>query len=615
MNPFEFASKTLLLYSLRRKIERIDLSSLTDDVFDKVLAGLSATDMCVEGSPFTGKYVLKSGASSSFCSMLESEVAPAFPRVKQLMAYLNALQDGDVFRIVSEDAPTMNKQLAVLKTKGLETGEDEIAIHKSYLLKWGALSTGYRHFAYGYDGIRTSVGEGNKAKRVCRFCGRKMPEVTFKDVAHAVSEGLGNKMLFCNEECEKCNNRLSKLESNLTHYLDIRRAMGGILTKTDGMVPSVDGKGFVIRGNENNQAILYIEDDGLLKGKDLSQPNVVKLETTETVTHQGIYKSLCKIVIDLLPTDEMAHFGETIGWINGSVLDNELPPYMATYDRESVSQPTVDLFLSRHSGAEPYCTAIVHILDAVFLFVLPEVDVDKGRFKSFDAIIDHLAKFISPYGGQWQVEDASEFTLASPWSMWEVLPGDPRVQVRPKTDPVFMRYQKPKKDVEEEVFPSFSPKGISVEAISNVLFERRSSFPVTTEDLLQVSVNYRKMVCLLDRGTSTARFVFDINFSDSANRLSYFDFSFEAMVKFEDFDAYIKIGDYFCIDYHLRDYMCEIVMAAADEKLQGFTKGTDLAPVTLKKTMDRRTVRQLYYHVSLGDGRYLAVSDAKLHNL
>ena len=89
------------------------------------------------------------------------------------------------------------------------------------------------------------------------------------------------------------------------------------------------------------------------------------------------------------------------------------------------------------------------------------------------------------------MEDASEFTLASPWSMWEVLPGDPRVQIRPKTDPVFMRYQKPKKDVEEEVFPSFSPEGISVEAVSNVLFERRSSFPVTMADLRQVSVNYR----------------------------------------------------------------------------------------------------------------------------
>lgn len=65
MNPFEFASKTLLFYSFRRKIERIDFSSLTDDVFDKVLVGLSATKMCVEGGPFTGKYVLKSGALSS----------------------------------------------------------------------------------------------------------------------------------------------------------------------------------------------------------------------------------------------------------------------------------------------------------------------------------------------------------------------------------------------------------------------------------------------------------------------------------------------------------------------------------------------------------------------
>ncbi len=56
MNPFEFVSKTMLVYSLRRKNERIDLSQLPDDIFDKVLSGLSSTNMCQEGSVFTGKF-------------------------------------------------------------------------------------------------------------------------------------------------------------------------------------------------------------------------------------------------------------------------------------------------------------------------------------------------------------------------------------------------------------------------------------------------------------------------------------------------------------------------------------------------------------------------------
>ena len=58
MNPFEFVSKTMLIYSLRRRNERIDLSQLPDDIFDKVLSGLSSTNMCQEGSVFTGKFLM-----------------------------------------------------------------------------------------------------------------------------------------------------------------------------------------------------------------------------------------------------------------------------------------------------------------------------------------------------------------------------------------------------------------------------------------------------------------------------------------------------------------------------------------------------------------------------
>ena len=287
----------------------------------------------------------------------------------------------------------------MLKTKALTTGEDEQQVHNRYLITWGLLSSSSRHFAFGYDGLRTVVGEGDKQKHVCRFYGKMMPEVTFNCAALAISEGLGNKLLICNEECDACNNKLSKTESNLMHHLDVRRVVGGVLTKTDGTVPSVGGKGFVIRGNANNKAVLYLEKESLPEGLDTCKPFAQKMETVDTVTHQGIYKALCKMVIDLLPTAEISHFRETIGWINGSVLDNELPSYLATYDRECVHHPTVDMFLSNKPGQEHYCTAIARVLDAVFIFILPEVDVDKAQFKTLGSIEHHLGRFAYLYEG------------------------------------------------------------------------------------------------------------------------------------------------------------------------------------------------------------------------
>lgn len=613
MNAFEFGSKTLFFYSVKKN-DRIDLSSLPDDVFDAVVGKFWKTRMCKEGNPFTGKFVMEKAKCTPFTNWLITEIAPTYPWVKKFIAFLNGLGEGEVFRIVSQDAPTMNKQLAVMKTKALATGVDEQLVHNRYLMTWGLLSSRFRHFAFGYDGLRAVVGEGARQKRVCRFCGKMMPEVTFDSVAHAISEGLGNKLLICNEECDKCNNKLSKTESNLMHYLDIRRTMGGILSKTDGTVPSVDGKGFVIRGDANNHAVLYLEKESITVGLDTSKPFSIKLETTDTITHQGIYKALCKTVIDLLPAAEMAHFTETIGWINGSVLDNELPSYLATYGREFVNQPTVDIFLSNKPGLEPYCTAIAHVLDALFVFVLPEVDVDKAQFKTFGSIEHHLGRFASIYGGEWQEEDTSEYTLAFPWSVLTIDPCDPQVQIRPKSDPVFMRYKPEKKELKESVFPEFVPEGISSPVISNVVFERHTDVLVTVAELHQMSVNYNRMVCTLDKAAKTAVLSFAFNFSDSANRLSYFDFSFEAAVSFEDFDRYIEIGDWFCIDYHLRDYLVTSVLESADKELLKYTAGTDLAHINLSLTMDKRAIRQMYYRIIVDGDKYLVVKDAQIHN-
>ena len=122
MNTLEFGSKTLLFYSLKKN-ERVDLSCLPDEVFDEVIHALWQTKMCREGCTFTGKYVMEAEKAKPFVDWLTEKVAPTYRPVNKLIAILRRLSEGVAFRIVSDDAPTMNKQLAILKTQRLATGE------------------------------------------------------------------------------------------------------------------------------------------------------------------------------------------------------------------------------------------------------------------------------------------------------------------------------------------------------------------------------------------------------------------------------------------------------------------------------------------------------------
>lgn len=63
---------------------------------------------------------------------------------------------------------------------------------------------------------------GDKNNQVCRFCGRKKGEVTFKKEAHALSNLIGNNRLFSYYECDDCNeNRFSKYESEFSNYMNL----------------------------------------------------------------------------------------------------------------------------------------------------------------------------------------------------------------------------------------------------------------------------------------------------------------------------------------------------------------------------------------------------------
>ncbi len=52
---------------------------------------------------------------------------------------------------------------------------------------------------------------GDKDNRVCRFCKKDSTQTTFRTVAHAIPEFVGNKKLIAHYECDVCNAKFSRL--------------------------------------------------------------------------------------------------------------------------------------------------------------------------------------------------------------------------------------------------------------------------------------------------------------------------------------------------------------------------------------------------------------------
>lgn len=71
------------------------------------------------------------------------------------------------------------------------------------------------------DEEKKFFGERDKKKQICRFCKRSYPEVKFTHKAHAISEALGNSSVFCNEECDECNEYFgNNIEPSLISFLN-----------------------------------------------------------------------------------------------------------------------------------------------------------------------------------------------------------------------------------------------------------------------------------------------------------------------------------------------------------------------------------------------------------
>lgn len=275
-----------------------------------------------------------------------------------------------------------------------------------------------RYNIYSYDHRRTVyIGEPDKNKRICRYCLRSIPETTFKQKAHTISESLGNKTIFTNTECDQCNNRYgSGIEKEFAEYLELFRALYAIRGK-NGVISPHDGNYTVDHPAEKHITIGVTLSDEEIETQDKQMhesPDVLELPITtgHSFIPQNIYKALCKYILGILPDSTMPGFRSTVEWIDGTLSFAALPRIAFMFPTGfRLEQPRLTA-LVKHCADEnlPKCLGIVEVADLAFAFIVPvagdTVDYTDGH------LLRHLADSIPPFNftQSWQHLDYSSTT-------------------------------------------------------------------------------------------------------------------------------------------------------------------------------------------------------------
>lgn len=236
---------------------------------------------------------------------------------------------------------------------------------------------------------RVSIGVYEKSKRVCRFCGRSMPDVQFKQKAHAISESLGNKTLICREECDDCNQRFNKtIEPDIADRFRFDIILKGIKGKNGS--PTLQGDEMSIQNDPSTRStlgrdtlVLKVND----KMPDTRNPqdivNFISRQANFSCTSfvpQNIYKCFCKYVLSLIDARVLPYFKGTIDWLNEPLANHQLPPVWH-YQVPMEEVPSLVIIQRKNSREDiPYCWAIISIAGSQYLFILPFCSLDKHEF-------------------------------------------------------------------------------------------------------------------------------------------------------------------------------------------------------------------------------------------
>lgn len=551
--------------------------------------------------------------------------------IRKLYGFIAKLADGEFFYYLNEDATSVvARRTAIDCINAAKAGiGNHLMVHNAAFGHYSELNILFEYLSYGYDGVEEWVGCKDEDSRVCRFCGKMKPDTSFDKVAHAVQDALGNKLLFCYEECDKCNHDLAPVEDNFRKVMDFRRAMYHIPRKDTTKTPKVVGENFIILPDADGLPLLYLMDELLPPAADRSTPFMYRFEHKSTMTNEGMYKALCKMVIDMLPAKELPHFSNTVKWIMGnSIQPDSLPSSLMTVlpvDKAVFRQPVLDILLNNRGmmPGSPYCTAIIWIYDIAYMFCVPLVDVDAGRYKYDKDLTAHWDIMKSLLGiGTWFLQDMADYYPSIPWAEWDVDLSRPNVFVLPKDNPVFREFLAEREELPDCGLPPYTDAHLSLAAINNVDFTALYNGTITDSDLRDITQHVAGPEFMLYPQAKQVRVRIWVHANDTTDRVEYFRFHFDVTLGVALFEKYIDIvydneGCSFAFHYALRNHLFIYALAAAETRMSSLRRDTPFAKCSLDKFLGvKRMFGCAYYLLPTKEdcNQFYKIDDISIHN-
>ena len=112
----------------------------------------------------------------------------------------------------------------------------------------------------------------------------------------------------------------------------------------------------------------------------------MRLETTEKITTQNIYKTLSKYALGVIDRTQIVNFKDTIEWINGKRNIDNLPKVaiLSSYDLFS-THPKLTVYLRKSKDNKlPYAVAEFRFTYLTFVYIIPNSNKDTIDFTQDD---------------------------------------------------------------------------------------------------------------------------------------------------------------------------------------------------------------------------------------
>ena len=171
-------------------------------------------------------------------------------------------------------------------------------------------------------------GLKEKRVRVCRFCHKKYPFVSFTKDAHIFSELLGNKYLVSDFECDECNSKFGKYENDLANFLGIIRTIQSVKAKKIPKFKSADKK-------LEAESIIDPEEGTIVKVRRFDALNKTfhfnkEKQQTEITYEKGpytplnVYKAILKMALSIIDESYLEDYKFAFEYLRSKKYDNEI---------------------------------------------------------------------------------------------------------------------------------------------------------------------------------------------------------------------------------------------------------------------------------------------------